>query len=227
LSKVANHPVTSICAGRTDTGVHAVEQVIHIEVNVQRRLRAWVLGTNTHLPHDISILWAKEVDDDFHARFSALGRHYRYIILNRAVRPALAFNRMTWEHRPLDIEKMQAAAQFLIGTHDFSSYRAVACQAKTPVRTITQLTISQKNNQIMIDVSANAFLHHMIRNIAGVLIEIGCGQKPPMWAKTVLDYKDRTLGGVTAPPYGLYFMGVDYPEEYGLENMIKKGEIEI
>jgi tRNA pseudouridine38-40 synthase len=214
LSKVANHPVTVICAGRTDTGVHAIGQVIHADVTAERSMRSWVLGTNANLPKDVSLKWAQAVDDNFHARFSAQARHYRYIILNRPTRPALLTQQMTWERRNLDIERMQPAGNYLMGTHDFSSYRAVSCQAKTPVRTVSRLIVSRLGERVMIDISANAFLHHMVRNIVGVLITIGAGEKPPEWAYTVLEAQDRRVGGVTAPAAGLYFGGVDYPPPY-------------
>jgi tRNA pseudouridine38-40 synthase len=214
LSIVANHPVTVICAGRTDTGVHAFGQVIHADVTATRSMRSWILGTNSHLPQEVSVLWAQPVGDDFHARFSATARHYRYIILNRISRPALLTQRVAWEHRPLDIEKMQMAATYLIGTHDFSSYRAVACQAKNPIRTIFHLTIVRQGEIVIIDISANAFLHHMVRNIAGVLMTIGSNERPPEWAGTVLKTKDRTVASITAPASGLYFWAVDYPLPY-------------
>jgi len=214
LSKVANHPVKVICAGRTDTGVHAIGQVIHADVTAQRTTRSWVLGTNSNLPIDVSMLWAQSVDNHFHARFSAQARHYRYIILNRPTRPALLTKQVTWERRILEVERMQIAGNYLIGTHDFSSYRAVSCQAKTPIRTISRLMVSRMDDRVIIDISANAFLHHMVRNIAGVLITIGAGEKRPKWAHTVLEAQDRTMGGITAPAAGLYFCGIDYPAPY-------------
>ena len=214
LSKVANHPVKVFCAGRTDTGVHALEQVIHADVNVERPKNAWILGTNSNLPKDISVLWAKIVDNDFHARFSAQTRHYRYIIFNRPVRPAILYKKVTWEFRPLDIQAMKNASKCLIGTHDFSSYRAITCQANSPIRTILSIKIFYLKKKIIIDVSANGFLHHMVRNIAGVLITIGRGEKPVEWANDVLQAKDRKVGGITAPPDGLYFVKIDYPKPY-------------
>lgn len=210
LSKVANHSVKVICAGRTDTGVHALEQVVHADVTAERNMRSWVLGTNANLPADISILWAKLVDENFHARFSAIARHYRYVIVNRFTRPALLVNRVTWEHRDLNISRMQEAANYLIGTHDFTSYRAIACQAKSPIRTISALNVARQAEEITIYISANGFLHHMVRNIAGVLMTIGCGEQAPEWAKTILEARDRKKGGVTAPAAGLYFCRVDY-----------------
>lgn len=214
LSKVANHPVTVICAGRTDTGVHAAGQVIHAEVTAIRLNRSWILGTNSYLPADVSVLWAQPVDDDFHARFLATARYYRYVILNRVTRPALLARKVAWEYRPLDVERMQAAANYLIGTHDFSSYRAAGCQAKGPIRTIFHLTVSRYGEFIMIDICANAFLYHMVRNIAGVLMTIGSGEQSPQWAQTVLMAKDRKMASTTAPASGLYFWAVDYPSPY-------------
>lgn len=214
LTKVANHPVRVVCAGRTDTGVHGLGQVIHMDVTAERPMRSWILGANANLPHDIAITWAQEVDEEFHARFSAVERQYRYVILNRMTRPAILAYRATWQPRPLDVSKMQAAAKYLIGTHDFSSFRASACQAKSPIRTIYDLTVYQEEEKVIIEVRANAFLHHMVRNIAGVLMAVGSGEQPVDWVSTVLAYKDRALGGVTAAPYGLYFMGVGYPAPY-------------
>ncbi len=214
LSIVANHPVTVNCAGRTDRGVHALMQVIHADVNVERTMRSWIFGGNTNLPNEISILWAQAVDDQFHARFSAQKRYYRYLILNRYTRPAVSSHKITWVYKALDVDLMQMAGQYLLGTHDFSSYRAVACQAKSPIRTVTDLTVRRQQDKIIIDIAANGFLHHMVRNIVGILITIGSGEQAPIWAKTVLDARDRTQGGVTAPAHGLYFCGVDYPSSY-------------
>lgn len=214
LSKVANHPLRVHCAGRTDTGVHATGQVIHFDTEVQREMRSWVFGANANLPKEVAILWAKPVQDEFHARFSAIRRRYRYVIFNRHVRPTFLAYRTSWCYRELDIERMSAAAQYLIGQHDFSSYRAVACQAKSPVREVYELSVSRHAELIYIDIEANAFLHHMVRNIAGVLMEIGRGEQEPVWAREVLEYRDRALGGVTAPPYGLYLTKVTYPENH-------------
>ena len=216
LSRVADHPVRAHCAGRTDAGVHAMEQVVHFETRARRSERSWVLGTTVNLPSDISVNWARAVPDSFHARYSATGRHYRYLILNRLTRPAIRRNRAVWSHRPLDGSRMHEAAQALVGEHDFSSYRAQHCQARTPVRTVTGLEVSRRGDQILIDVRADAFLHHMVRNIAGVLMAIGRGDKPVGWAKEVLEYRDRSLGGVTAPPQGLYLVRVTYPDSYDL-----------
>ncbi|MCU7934497.1 MAG: tRNA pseudouridine(38-40) synthase TruA [Candidatus Thiodiazotropha sp. (ex Dulcina madagascariensis)] len=216
LSKVADHEITVHCAGRTDSGVHASGQVVHFETHARRSARSWVLGSNVNLPDDISVCWAREMPDAFHARFSAVGRHYRYLILNRAFRSALWRNRAVWVHQPLDEIRMHRAAQALVGTHDFSSYRALGCQAKHPVRTLHSLTVRREGEMIAIEVHANAFLHHMVRNIAGVLLAIGKGEQAQSWAEEILGLRDRTLGGVTAPPQGLYLTKVDYPAEFGL-----------
>jgi tRNA pseudouridine38-40 synthase len=216
LSVVANHPVKVQCAGRTDAGVHAFNQVIHFDSDSSRSIRNWLLGTNVNLPPDTNINWIKQVQDDFHARFSAVSRRYRYVIYNGSTRSSIWRNRAVWERRTLDVNPMKEAAQSLIGTHDFSSFRAIGCQAKSPVRTLSSLKVTESGDTISLELEANAFLHHMVRNIAGVLIAIGCGDRPVEWAKEVLEYRDRTLGGVTAPPQGLYFTGVSYPEEYAI-----------
>jgi tRNA pseudouridine38-40 synthase len=216
LAKVADHDLRVICAGRTDTGVHGLGQVIHFDSEASRSTRSWVLGGNANLPRDVSLLWAKVVDEEFHARFSAQSRRYRYVILNRWVRPGLQRGRVTWVHAPLDVEAMRMATQYLIGEHDFSSYRALACQAKSPVRQIYSLQVESAGEYIYLNVHANAFLHHMVRNIAGVLIAIGKGEQPPEWAREVLERRDRTQGGITAPPDGLYFVHVEYAEHFML-----------
>ncbi len=218
LGKVADHALRVICAGRTDTGVHAMGQIIHFDTGAARAPRAWVFGANTYLPHDVSVLWAQPMSDDFHARFSAIARHYRYVILNRAVRPALGYARVSWCYRPLDVARMNQGAQYLLGEHDFSAYRAVACQAKHPLRTVHRLHIARHGEFVVLEISANAFLHHMVRNIAGVLMTIGSGEREPVWAREVLEARDRTLGGITAPPHGLTLMAIDYPARFGLPN---------
>jgi len=216
ISTVADQNVEVYCAGRTDTGVHALGQVIHIETNAVRKEASWLFGTNSNLPPDICVQWVKQVDNDFHARFSATSRVYRYFILNRNARSAILNSRTVWERRPLVLASMQEAAQYLIGTYDFSAYRSLECQAKNPVRTVSRLEITQRGSIIMIEIEANAFLHHMVRNIAGVLMEIGMGRAKPAWANEVLQGKDRRLGGVTAPPEGLYLIRVSYPEKFNL-----------
>ncbi|MEO5573011.1 MAG: tRNA pseudouridine(38-40) synthase TruA [Gammaproteobacteria bacterium] len=220
LSKVANQPIRVITAGRTDSGVHASGQVIHFDTEVTRTAHSWVFGANANLPKQISINWAKPISDDFHARFSATARYYRYVIFNRAVRPALLQGRTSWEYRPLDAERMAAGAQHLLGTHDFSSFRAVSCQAKNPVRELRRLEVTRHAELIVIDIVANAFLQHMVRNIAGVLMTIGAGERAPDWAREVLLARDRTLGGVTAPPQGLTLAAVDYPARFVLPRLL-------
>ena len=220
LGKVANKPVRVHCAGRTDTGVHATGQIIHFDTDVVRSERAWVYGANANLPKEVVILWAQPVDESFHARFSALKRRYRYVIFNRDVRPTFLAYRTSWCYRPLDENRMQAAAQYLIGEHNFNSYRAVACQAKSPIRTVSKLEVTRQGQMVYLDIEANAFLHHMVRNIAGVLMEVGRGEQPPEWAREILEHQDRTKGGITAPPYGLYLTEVDYPDEYNLPKSI-------
>jgi tRNA pseudouridine38-40 synthase len=216
LSRVADHPLQVVCAGRTDAGVHAVAQVVHFNTHVHRSPRSWVLGVNANLPRDLSIIWARPVPEDFHARFSAIGRTYRYIILNRWTRPALLASRACWECRPLNEARMQEAATYLLGEHDFSSFRALACQAKSPIRTIRQLSVERQEELISIHITANAFLHHMVRNIAGVLMAIGLGKYPPIWAEQVLEARDRTVGGATAPAQGLYLVGAEYPAHFNI-----------
>lgn len=216
LSKVAAHPVRVSCAGRTDTGVHALGQVVHFDTEAERELHAWVLGGNANLPEDISVLWAKAVPMDFHARFSAMRRRYRYVIFNRPVRPAILSGRVSWEYRPLQLQAMQAAAKYLVGEHDFSSYRALACQAKSPQRILYHLDVSRQGDLLFLDLEANGFLHHMVRNIAGVLMKIGAGEAAPDWAREVLELRDRTQGGVTASPHGLYFVTAYYPEHFSI-----------
>lgn len=221
LSKIANQPIMVVVAGRTDAGVHAGEngnygQVVHFDSDNYRTARAWVLGGNAYLPPDIAICWACQVHDDFHARFSARSRHYRYIIHNSFVRSALNRNYLTWERRPLQVAIMSSAANYLIGTHDFSSFRAQGCQAKSPIRSIHKLTVIRNDNRVIIDIIANAFLHHMVRNIAGVLMTIGAGEQPPEWTQILLAQRDRTRGGVTAPAAGLYLINVEYPPYFGI-----------
>jgi tRNA pseudouridine38-40 synthase len=216
LSRVADHPVKVHCAGRTDTGVHAVGQVVHFESDAARSPRSWVLGANVNLPPGISVIWAQAVAPGFHARFSALSRRYRYIILNRWVRPAVLRARVTWQRKPLDETRMQQAAAHLLGEHDFTSFRALACQSRSAIRNVYQLNVSRAADYIYIDIHANGFLYHMVRNIAGVLMSIGAGERPPAWAAELLSSRDRVQGGVTAPPDGLYLVHVTYPVRFDL-----------
>jgi tRNA pseudouridine38-40 synthase len=216
VSKVANSPVRIITAGRTDAGVHATGQVIHFDADVSRNNNAWLRGINSNLPADVAIHWVNQVDDNFHARFDATGRHYHYVILNRRTRPTFLAKKVTWDYRDLNVARMEVAAKHLVGEHDFSSFRAVACQAKSPVRDLRLLEVSARGDYIVLHVYANAFLHHMVRNLAGVLMTIGSGEQEPDWAKSVLAARDRTQGGLTAPPDGLYLTAVEYPESSGI-----------
>ena len=216
LAKVANENIEVICAGRTDTGVHASGQVVHFDTHSERDSRGWLLGANSNLPDDVSVIWACPVDDSFHARFSAISRSYRYCILNRFERSALQRHRAWWVYDALDAERMHAAAQALIGKHDFSAYRAASCQASTPNREITTISVMRKDDWITLEISANAFLQHMVRNITGTLVAIGRGDKSVDWAESVLTSRDRRQGGAAAPPHGLTLVRVDYPEDFHL-----------
>lgn len=216
LSKVADQPVTVVCAGRTDAGVHATEQIVHFDVNVERDLHAWLMGGNTYLPADIRIIWAKNASNGFHARYSAIARLYRYVIFNRAVKSALMDKQVTWCYRPLNAELMHNSAQTLVGNHDFSSFRAQGCQSRSPFRIVHFIDVYRDHDKVVIEICANAFLHHMVRNIAGVLMTIGAGKQPQDWAATVLAAKKRALASVTAPPEGLYLLAVYYPDSTGL-----------
>ena len=223
LSRVADHPVEITAAGRTDAGVHALSQVAHFDSTAARPTQAWVLGCTALTPPDITVLWAQPVPGDFHARFSALSRTYAYRILNRPMRPALDRLRVCWRRRPLDADRMHEAAQLLLGEHDFSSFRASECQSRTPVRNLSGIEVARTGEMVEILVRANAFLHHMVRNIAGSLLAVGCGDRPVEWIAEVLAARDRTLAGVTAPAAGLYFAGVEYPPGFGLPSVRLRG----
>ena len=216
ISLVANQSVKTVAAGRTDSGVHALQQVIHFDADAVRDERNWILGLNTNLPADINVTWAKPVDDTFSARFSATKRAYRYIILNRVSRSAVHVNRVWWYFQKLDVALMQAAADCLVGHHDFSAFRAKECQAKSPFKTMESITVSKQGDCITIDVVGQSFLHHMVRNIVGVLVLIGEGKRSVSWVQEVLESCNRAHGGITSPPEGLYFVNVDYPEAYAL-----------
>jgi len=216
LSKVANQRISIITAGRTDTAVHATHQVIHFDATVDRSEFSWCRGANRFLDHDVRLLWVQQVSDEFHARFSALSRSYRFIIYNKSIQSALYRKHVTHEFRELDVTKMAEAGKYLIGEHDFSSFRAAGCQAHSPVRIMHHFSLNSSGSWIWFDVVANAFLQHMVRNIAGCLIEVGCGKQSPDWMSELLSLKDRTKGGITAPPNGLYLVGVDYPEQFEL-----------
>ena len=218
LSRVADHPVTARCAGRTDAGVHASGQVAHFDSPSARTLRGWQLGANGYLPPDASVTWARFVPDDFHARFSARSRTYVYRIINQQGRSALYRTRACWVPQPLDAERMREGAQRLLGRHDFAAFRAAECQAKTSVRTLHRLSVEREDRWITIEACADAFLHHMVRNIAGVLIRIGLDDAPPEWASEVLAGRDRRHAGVTAPPGGLCLVAVSYDTAFGLSS---------
>ena len=216
LSGIAAQPVAVICAGRTDAGVHAAGQVVHFDSAARRPASAWLLGANSELPPDISLRWVVDVPEHFHARFSAVSRCYRYWILNRRVRSALAAGRAWSVHRPLDEQAMQAAATLLLGEHDFSSFRAAECQAHSPVRRVTEATVSRQGDWLCVQMRANAFLHHMVRNVVGLLVAVGRGERPPGHAAALLQARDRRLGEATAPAHGLYLWQVEYPPQFGL-----------
>jgi tRNA pseudouridine38-40 synthase len=216
LGKVAAEAVSLVCAGRTDAGVHACGQVAHFDTAASRSMRAWMLGANSELPRDISISWVRPVPAHFHARYSAEARTYRYLIFNRASRSGLLARRATWVHRPLDSDSMAQAAAALEGEHDFSAFRAAECQAKSPIRRMERLSVARAGDWLAIEATANAILHHMVRNIAGLLIRIGKGDAPPSWAAEVLAARDRRLSAATAPADGLYLWHVRYPAAFAL-----------
>ncbi len=216
LSQLANHPVELTCAGRTDSGVHGIGQVVHFESDARRDEKAWRMGCNTNLPDNIVLRWVQPMADDFHARFSATSRRYRYIILNHQIRPALLHKKVCWYRDNLDESLMQNAASRLIGEHDFSSFRAAGCQAKHAMRELQEITISREGKFVYVDIVANAFLHHMVRNIVGSLFEVGTARQSPEWFTQLLAVKDRTKAGITAPACGLYFVSVDYPKVFEL-----------
>lgn len=216
LSTVADKPITVMCAGRTDKGVHAANQVVHFDTDAFRDDRAWTLGTNTHLPPDIRVRWIKSVSNDFHARFSAYARQYQYFIYNHDIAPGILNGCITWHYPKLDVSLMQEAANAFIGEHDFSSFRAAECQAKSPIRTVHDIEITRYGHLICITLSANAFLHNMVRIMTGVLMEIGKGRQPVSWASEVLAAKSRKCSGVTASPQGLYLTAVSYPDEFSI-----------
>jgi tRNA pseudouridine38-40 synthase len=216
LGKIAAEPVALTCAGRTDAGVHAHGQVAHFDTGALRSLRSWVLGANSELPADVSVSWARPVPAHFHARYSAEARTYRYLIMNRTARSALSARRATWIHRPLDDERMMQAAPLLEGEHDFSAFRSAQCQARSPVRRLERLTVQRHGDWILIEATANAFLHHMMRNLVGLLVAIGRGDAAPSWAREVLDGRDRTRAAATAAAGGLYLLSVRYPAAFAL-----------
>lgn len=213
IASIANHPVSTICAGRTDAGVHASAQVVSCDVQVERTPYAWVYGCNSKLPPDIRVLWMRQVPEDFSARKTAQGRHYKYVIYNSKIRPSLLRDYVGWYYSPLDVDMMLQAAQCWLGEHDFSSFRGAGCQSVSPVRRVKMIAIERRGEMVIIDIIADAFLYHMVRNMVGALMEIGSKRKPVSWAQHVLDAKCRTKAGISAPPQGLYLAGVIYPEQ--------------
>lgn len=220
LSRVADARIEVTCAGRTDSGVHARCQVVHFDSAAERSARGWALGTNSNLPTSVAVRWAQPVSEDFHARFGALARRYRYTIVNRPVRPALDARYVAWERFPLDAGAMHAAAQALVGEHDFSAFRTVACQARTAMRNVHEIRVVRVDECVVIEVQANAFLHHMVRNIVGSLLPVGRGEQPARWIAELLAGRDRALAGPTAAAQGLTFLQPLYPAEYGLPSEV-------
>ena len=216
LGFVVDHPLEVVCAGRTDSGVHASGQVAHFDTEAVRTPFALQQGGNSRLPAGVALLWCQPVPDDFHARYSARARRYRYTVLNRRVRPAMQRDYLTWERHPLDADAMHRAAQALVGEHDFSAFRTVHCQAKHPRRDLHEIGVRREGERVVVEVQANAFLHHMVRNIVGSLLPVGRGEQPEAWPGELLAGRDRTVAGPTAPANGLVFLGPRYPREWGL-----------
>ena len=222
LSKVADEAVEVICAGRTDAGVHASCQVVHFDTNAERSPRGWALGASSNLPASVAVLWAKPVGDHFHARFSALARRYRYTILNRPVRAALAARHVAWERVPLAAEAMHAAAQALVGENDFSAFRTIACQARTPMRCVHEISVQREDDRVIVEIQANAFLHHMVRNIVGSLLLVGRGEQPRAWIARLLEGRNRDVAGPTASPQGLTLLAPRYAADFGLPEEVTR-----
>ena len=222
LSQIADEPIGIVAAGRTDTGVHALEQVVHFDTTAHRPVSAWVRGVNTLLPKSIAVRWAHPVPDEFHARFSAEGRSYRYLLVNRSVRSAVHAGKAGWYHLPLDLDAMRAGAQHLLGEHDFSAFRAAECQAKSPVKQMYGIDIRREGDMVVFDVSANAFLHHMVRNLVGCLIYVGKGKHPPEWIAEILQLRERRLAAPTFAPDGLYLRRIQYDAKWGLPQVEEK-----
>jgi tRNA pseudouridine38-40 synthase len=221
LSEVANQTIEVTCAGRTDTAVHATSQVVHFDCQNPRPIKAWLKGANSLLPQTISIRYAKTINNNFHARFSALSRSYIYVIDNNLIKPAIMTQGLTWIRANLNVEKMNNAAKHFMGEHDFTSLRSSRCQSNSANRNISKLSCKRYGEYIVVEVTANAFLHHMVRNIVGMLIEVGDGRRNPDWTRDVIEAKNRCIAGVTAPANGLYLVGVEYPEEFDLPRKVR------
>jgi tRNA pseudouridine38-40 synthase len=219
LAEIAGERVATVCAGRTDAGVHASGQVAHFDTTAERPLSAWVRGTNALLPPQVAVTWAHVARGDFHARYSARERRYRYVLLNRAVRPAALHARVGWFHLPLDVDRMRSAARLLVGEHDFSAFRSSECQARSPVRALRRLDIDRRADMIVFEFAANAYLHHMVRNIVGALVHVGKGRHPPEWLNELLTSRDRRRAAPTFEAAGLYFTRVVYDATWGLPDM--------
>lgn len=216
LQAIAGHPVRAHAAGRTDAGVHAVEQIVHFDTQAERPLQAWVRGVNAHLPGSVAVRWAVQVPETFHARFNAMSRSYRYILLNRPVRPGLCSGKVGWHHRPLDVEKMHLGLQYLLGEQDFSTFRSSECQAASPVKVLQQARAMRHGDRVFFDFRASGFLHHMVRNIVGAMIWIGCGQRRPEWMAELLAARERTFAPPTFEASGLYFLNAEYADHWHL-----------
>ena len=225
VAAIADHDVAVVAAGRTDAGVHAVSQIAHFDTSADRPLTAWTRGVNAHLPAAAAVLWAQPVSEDFHARFAATSRHYTYLLQDRAQRPGLYAGRAGWYHLPLDLAGMRAGAACLLGTHDFTSFRAAECQAKSPVKTLSRAEVMRAGDFIRFDFSANAFLHHMIRNIVGALVYVGAGRMAADDMRMLLAQRDRTRAPPTFAPDGLYFAGADYDSRFGLPPTVRAVQI--
>lgn len=220
LSFVADHAVEVVCSGRTDAGVHAACQVVHFDSEALRTARAWMMGGNTRLPGSVRILWCQAVDTAFHARYAARARRYRYRILVRSIPPAMHRHYLSWERRPLDADAMHRAAQALVGEHDFSAFRTAQCQARHPRRELQEISVRAEDDQLLVEVQANAFLHHMVRNIVGSLLPIGRGERGENWMGELLRGRDRSVAGPTAPAQGLVFLGPKYPRQWQLPEAV-------
>ena len=216
FGSIANHPVRVFCAGRTDAGVHAEEQIVHFETDAKRPLKSWLFGSNSHLPKEVNVRWVRCVDDDFHARFSAIARQYQYRILTNPVRSSLLRNRVLFEPRKLHIPRLQSALNMLLGCHDFSAFRSSICQAKSPIKTIEQIRLEEIDRQVVITIKADAFLHHMVRNVIGTVLCVARGDRDLQWLNQVIHSKNRQQAGMTAPPHALYFMRAFYPSRFGI-----------
>lgn len=216
LSRVADHPVQTVAAGRTDAGVHGFHQVVHFDSHARRTPYAWMLGTNTYLAPDVALRWVQPMPDDFHARFSARSRRYRYVIHNARFRSALLEGRCAWVTWDLEADAMHRAAQCLLGEQDFSAFRDSECQSRSPMREVSEVAVARRDRFVCLDIRANAFLHHMVRNIAGSLIEVGTGRRPESWIAQVLASRQRTRAGMNAPAGGLYFVEAEYPAEFAV-----------